>query len=93
MFSMENFTSSAVISSPLWNFTPSRSLNSQVVSLIIFQLSARSGLREKSSSVPTSVSVMMIFSVIAFRCRCPDQLRASTIRWFPTINTFSSALL
>ena len=34
MRSIENLTSSAVKSEPSWNFTPRRSLNSQVVSLI-----------------------------------------------------------
>ena len=37
MRSIENFTSSAVKSEPSWNFTPSRSLNSQVVGSTTFQ--------------------------------------------------------
>ena len=41
--SKENVTSSAVIVSPLWNFTPLRSLNSQVVSLIAFHDVANAG--------------------------------------------------
>ena len=41
---MVAFTEAAVKGSPLWNFTPLRSLNSHVVSLTIFQLSASIGL-------------------------------------------------
>jgi hypothetical protein len=37
-------TDCAVKGSPLWNFTPRRSLNSQVVSLTMRQLSASIGL-------------------------------------------------
>ena len=43
-------TSSAVISSPLWNFTPLRRVNSTVRSSMRFQLSARPGI---SSSLPS----------------------------------------
>ena len=53
--SIENFTSSAVKSEPSWNLTPLRSLNSQVVLSIAFQLSARRG--SISSPSPDQVSV------------------------------------
>src|SRR5258706_2309535 len=49
-------TSSAVKSVPSWNFTPLRSLNSQVVSSIARQLSARPGFRCCCSSCFTSGS-------------------------------------
>ena len=42
---MVKATSSAVKSSPLWNFTPSRSLNSQVLSSTSFQEAASAGVR------------------------------------------------
>src|SRR5260221_8782536 len=49
-------TSSAVKSEPSWNLTPFLSLNSQVVSSIGFQLSARPGLSVCFSSCFTSGS-------------------------------------
>ena len=56
MRSIENFTSCAVKSDPSWNFTPRRSLNSQVVSLMAFQLSASRGSSSSPSPDQTSVS-------------------------------------
>ena len=41
---MVAFTEAAVKGSPLWNFTPLRSLNSQVVSLTVFHSVASIGL-------------------------------------------------
>ena len=58
MRSMENFTSSAVSSDPSWNFTPSRILNSQVVSSMGFQDVARPGFSCRFSSAITTVSKM-----------------------------------
>jgi hypothetical protein len=55
MRSIENLTSSAVKSEPSWNLTPLRRLNSQVVSSIAFQLSARRG--SISSPSPDQVKV------------------------------------
>src|SRR5947207_1498655 len=56
MRSIENLTSAAVKSEPSWNFTPGRSLNSQVVSFSAFQLSARRGSSSSPSPDQTSVS-------------------------------------
>ena len=56
MRSIENFTSSAVKSEPSWNFTPSRSLNSQVVGSTTFQEVASPGSSWSLSPDQTSVS-------------------------------------
>jgi hypothetical protein len=56
MRSIENLTSSAVKSEPSWNFTPRRSLNSQVVGSTSFQLSARPGSTWSWSPDQVSVS-------------------------------------
>ena len=63
--SIENFTSSAVKSEPSWNLTPLRSLNSQVVGSITFQLSARRGCTSRPSPDQVSVS-KMCFSASAW---------------------------
>ena len=52
---MVKATSSAVKSCPLWNFTPGRSLNSQVVSSTGRQDRARPGRGRTLASVATSV--------------------------------------
>jgi hypothetical protein len=54
--SNENFTACALKGSPLWNFTPGRSLNSQVVASTARQESASPGRRARLASRPTSVS-------------------------------------
>ena len=54
--SMLNFTASASSSSPLWNLTPLRSLNSHVVGFTIFHDSASHGVILRSSSRKSSVS-------------------------------------
>ncbi|KAG1212269.1 hypothetical protein G6F68_021821 [Rhizopus microsporus] len=51
-------TSCAVKGWPFANFTPSRSLNSQVVSSTAFQAVASRGIRAILASCPTSVSNM-----------------------------------
>src|SRR5689334_13714867 len=58
MRSIENTTSSAVSSLPSWNFTPLRSLNSQVLSSIVFHDVARPGIMRESGSICTSLSKM-----------------------------------
>ena len=54
--SIDHDTSSAVISLPSWNFTPLRSLNSQVRLFTSVQDSARPGITRLSASIVTSVS-------------------------------------
>src|SRR6185503_7938797 len=55
-----NCTSSAVKGVPSWNFTPFRSLNSQVVLSIGFHDSARPGTRRCFSSCSTRLSKMWV---------------------------------
>ena len=54
--SIENFTSAAVKGEPSWNFTPGRSLNSQVEVSIAFHEVASRGSRDRSSPDQTRVS-------------------------------------
>src|SRR3989441_1267555 len=68
--SNENFTSSAVIVSPLWNFTPLRSLNSQVVSLSAFHEVASDGSYSSLAFLCSSESNMLMLTRMPTRSKC-----------------------
>ncbi len=56
--SIENTTSAAVSSLPSWNLMPRRSLNSHVLSSIVFHDVAMPGIIRESASICTSLSKM-----------------------------------
>jgi hypothetical protein len=70
--SSEKTTSSAVNSEPSWNFTPSRSLNSQVRSSTARHDTARPGFRRWFSSLsisrPKTCSPRLAFGVRRWKC-------------------------
>src|SRR5438477_8406650 len=68
--SNENFTSSAVSGSPLWNFTPRRSLNSHVVSLSAFHEVARDGSYSSFALRCRSESNMLMLTSTPTRSKC-----------------------
>src|SRR5881396_1696995 len=68
--SIENFTSSAVSVSPLWNFTPLRSLNSQVVSLSAFHEVASDGSYSSLAFLCSSESNMLMLTRMPTRSKC-----------------------
>src|SRR3989440_422648 len=68
--SKENFTSSAVSGSPLWNFTPRRSLNSQVVSFSAFQEVASDGSYSSFALRCSSESNMLMLTSTPTRSKC-----------------------
>src|ERR671930_1736099 len=63
---MENLTSALVSGSPLWNFTPGRSLNSQVVSLTVFHSVASWGISLRSGSRVVRLSKIWNETVMSF---------------------------
>src|SRR6266850_5189727 len=68
--SKENFTSSAVSGSPLWNFTPLRSLNSHCVSLRGFQEVASDGSYSSLVFRCSSESNMLMLTRMPTRSKC-----------------------
>ncbi len=68
--SKENFTSSAVRGSPLWNLTPLRSLNSHWVSLIAFHEVARDGSYWSLVLRCSSESNMLMLTRMPTRSKC-----------------------
>ena len=68
--STENFTSSAVRGSPLWNFTPLRSLNSHVVSFSAFHDVARDGSYSSLLLRCSSESNMLMLTRMPTRSKC-----------------------
>src|SRR5688572_27111995 len=79
MRSIENLTSCAVKSEPSWNFTPRRSLNSHVVSLIARQLSASRG----SSSSPSPDQTRVSYTCLSASAWVPVAVKCGSIESGP----------
>src|SRR6266581_9337307 len=94
---MENLTSALVSGSPLWNLTPGRSLNSQVVSLIAFHSVASWGISFRSGSRVVRLSKILNETEISFTAalKCGSSLLMSalvtTTRFFLSAGAFAEA--
>src|SRR6266516_5016776 len=91
---MENLTSALVNGSPLWNLTFGRSLNSQVVSLVVFHSVASPGLRFRSGSRAVRLSKRLKDTVMSLTwvLRCGSSFEMSPPWTATRVSLFGGAL-
>src|SRR6478672_9347563 len=94
---MLNLTSAEVSGSPLWNLTPGRSLNSQVVSLTVFHSVASCGISFRSGSRVVRLSkiwndtVMLFTAVLIWGSKSVTSALVTTTRFFLSAGALSTA--